>query len=63
MGSTNSTEYMSLLNRLMIRPIGVDSKNCMVLRMIDLSILPSKTRDDRSIDITDNSSATIEHVS
>jgi hypothetical protein len=63
MGTTNSMLYMSLLKRFMIRPMGVDSKNCIVLRIIDFSMLFSRTRDERSIAATENISAIIEQES
>ncbi len=62
-GNMNSTEYMSLLNLFMIRPIGVDSKNCIVECMIDTSMLLSSLRDDLIIVATEQSSAKIEQAS
>lgn len=40
----NSIEFMSLLKRLIMRPIGTDSKNCNFDRRIDRSILLWKFR-------------------
>lgn len=37
-GIENSIAFKSLLKRFMMRPMGVDSKNCMLLVKIDLSI-------------------------
>jgi hypothetical protein len=54
---------MSLLKRFIIRPIGVDSKNCILLRIIDLSIESCNVLDDLTSVTADAISAIIENVS
>jgi len=56
-GIWNSTSSISLLNRFIMRPSGVDSKNNRLLRIIELSIDSCNVLDEFIIILTETSSA------
>ena len=62
-GKMNSIEVMSLLNLFKMRPIGVDSKNDNLDRIIDDNICLCSFLEELSTILTANSSATIEKKS